>query len=84
MWRPRGEASGAHLVVLDVGVLPGLGQQAVVPEDGAVVEPTLTHRETRQGRQWIEAPIQTARRRRFSLSVVWMGQADGKGKPTRR
>jgi hypothetical protein len=34
------ECGEADLVVGDVGVLPGLGQQAVVPEDGAVVEPT--------------------------------------------
>lgn len=31
-----------------VGVLPGLGQQAVVPEDGAVVE-AVRGREEREG-----------------------------------
>lgn len=49
VWRPEGlrgfrvvrhcVVQWSDLVVGDVGVLPGLGQQAVVPEDGAVVEP---------------------------------------------
>lgn len=43
-WRSVGPPSlPTYLGVLDVGVLPGLGQQAVVPEDRAVVEPEQQH-----------------------------------------